>query len=451
MVVLSSDQVVKDLLDKRSSIYSSRPDMYIASDVLSGGLRFLLMGYNSRWRVSRKLTHQLLNVQISKKYVIYQDLEIVQLCHDLLKQPADFVKHLRRFTTSLSATMIFGFRCPSYQDHEIENLYHAADSLSDVGRSVMASMMDFYPILRYIPDIFNPITSQARQVFVETLQLYRRYWALAKKNQSLGVGVHSFCQDLSAIQARENISDDDAAFMAGMLLEGGSDSTSVTLMGFIQAMALSPEVQRRGQEEVDKVVGQERLPNLDDWDDLPYTRACVKEILRWLPVATLGMIHATTTNDIYNGYEIPKGAQVVNNIWAINMDEQRFSDPKTFNPDRYLGDELSAAESAALTDGTKRDHFSFGAGRRICQGIHVAERSLLLAISRFLWAFDISKARGRDGQEIDITPHQFSIAIILTLDPFQCDIRPRGPKRMEVVECTWTAAKEQFQNMGLDT
>ena len=43
MIVLNSDQAIKDLLDKKGAIYSSRPEAYIAQDVLSGGLRILFM------------------------------------------------------------------------------------------------------------------------------------------------------------------------------------------------------------------------------------------------------------------------------------------------------------------------------------------------------------------------------------------------------------------------
>lgn len=47
LIVLSSDQAVKDLLDKRSAIYSARPDMYIGQELCSGGLRFLMMVIHS--------------------------------------------------------------------------------------------------------------------------------------------------------------------------------------------------------------------------------------------------------------------------------------------------------------------------------------------------------------------------------------------------------------------
>lgn len=194
-------------------------------------------------------------------------------------------------------------------------IIQVVDKFSVIGRSPTAALMDCYPILRYLPDSLNPITRRAKEIFQEALDLYVQYWERVKENQSRGVGVHSFCQDLVDAQPKEGIDDTFCAFMAGMLLEGGSDTTSTVLTGFIQAMAIYPHVQQKGHEEVDRVIGQDRLPNLDDWKDLPYVRSCVKEVLRWLPPATLGMPHATTTDDQYMGYTIPKGAQVISNIW----------------------------------------------------------------------------------------------------------------------------------------
>jgi hypothetical protein len=54
LVVLSSDVAVKDLLDKRSAIYSDRQDMYIGMTLCSGGFRFLMMRYGPTWRMVRE-------------------------------------------------------------------------------------------------------------------------------------------------------------------------------------------------------------------------------------------------------------------------------------------------------------------------------------------------------------------------------------------------------------
>jgi cytochrome P450 len=82
-------------------------------------------------------------------------------------------------------------------------------------------------------------------------------------------------------------SDDQAAYISGTLLEAGSDTTSSTLYGFFQAMVLFPEVQKKAQEELDRVIGKDRLPEMEDMDSLQYIRGCMKECLRWMPTTII--------------------------------------------------------------------------------------------------------------------------------------------------------------------
>ncbi len=60
-------------------------------------------------------------------------------------------------------------------------------------------------------------------------------------------------------------------------------------------MTLYPEVQRKAQEEIDRVVGNERLPTLDDRENLPYVDALVKELFRCKPVTPLGTFQYVCT------------------------------------------------------------------------------------------------------------------------------------------------------------
>lgn len=80
-------------------------------------------------------------------------------------------------------------------------------------------------------------------------------------------------------------------------------------------MSLSPDVVRKAQGEIDRVVGNDRLPNSMDRSNLPYVEAVVKEVLRWHPVAPMGLPHTSTTEDVFEGYLIPKGSMVIANIW----------------------------------------------------------------------------------------------------------------------------------------
>ena len=104
LIILSSDEAVKELMDKRSNIYSSKPDLYISQDLISGGYRMLFMKYDQQWRMIRKMCHQLLNVQAARTYVPYQVLENKQMLNDLLDTPDDFVNHMRRYCRPDSAT-----------------------------------------------------------------------------------------------------------------------------------------------------------------------------------------------------------------------------------------------------------------------------------------------------------------------------------------------------------
>lgn len=84
---------------------------------------------------------------------------------------------------------------------------------------------------------------------------------------------------------------------------------------FFLAMTLHPEVQKKAQDEIDRVVGSDRFPSFSDRANLPYVDAIVKEVLRWNPVAPLSLPHTTIEDDMFEGYYIPKGTIVLANIW----------------------------------------------------------------------------------------------------------------------------------------
>ena len=238
-------------------------------------------------------------------------------------------------------------------------------------------------------------------------------------------------------QEKEGLSDDLAGYTSGSLLEAGSDTTAATLTAFVQAMIVFPEVQKRAQEELDRVVGPERLPTIEDMEHLHYIRCCVKESLRWMPTNILGVPHAVTQDDEYMGYRIPKGAGVVLNVWGIHMDASRHPNPRQFDPSRYAHDFQSLGEAALNSDATKRDQFVFGAGRRICQGMHIAERSLFLAMSRMLWGFNMEKPLDGNGAEITPDIDKLTQGLFVGPEDFEARIYPRSAKHELLMRQAW--------------
>jgi len=93
-------------------------------------------------------------------------------------------------------------------------------------------------------------------------------------------------------------------------------------------------------------------------------------------------------------------------------------------------------------DPNERDHFSYGAGRRACPGVHVAERSLFINVARVLWGFNLGKKKDKDGKEVHVTarmaPGFFSVP-----EPFECDIKPRSERHARIMLEESSKAEEE--------
>lgn len=94
-------------------------------------------------------------------------------------------------------------------------------------------------------------------------------------------------------------------------------------MAFFLLMTHHPEAQQRAQDEIDRTVGQDRLPGLEDRGHLPYTEAIVSEVLRFHTPAPEGLPHATTEDCELERYFIPKDAVVIPNVWYVISKRER--------------------------------------------------------------------------------------------------------------------------------
>jgi len=187
-------------------------------------------------------------------------------------------------------------------------------------------------------------------------------------------------------------------------------------------MILYPEVQKKAQAEIDAVVREDRLPSFSDQEQLPYVQSVVKEVFRWNPVAPFSIQHCVTEDDIYEGYLIPKGSYVIANIWKLLHDEEVYSNPMEFNPDRFMG---------TRPEQDPKD-FSFGFGRRACPGKILAEASVFIACAMALAVFDISKGVDESGREIE-PEAEYLDGVISHPKPFKCTIKGRSQKRVALI------------------
>jgi len=196
---------------------------------------------------------------------------------------------------------------------------------------------------------------------------------------------------------------------------------------FILAMVRHPEVYKKAQEEIDRVLGNERLPTLDDREDLPYIDCVLKELLRWNPPAPLGLPHRLTEDDFYQGYHIPRGATVIADLFAIL---HTCPQPEIFRPERFM-------EDPSIVDPRE---VVFGYGRRRCPGRHLAELEIWYLIANITATFNISKAVDNEGKEI-IPPFDIINGMVRHPKPFRCSISPRSERAVSLIHQARTSGE----------
>jgi hypothetical protein len=155
----------------------------------------------------------------------------------------------------------------------------------------------------------------------------------------------------------------------------------------------------------------------------------------------------TGLDDSIAGYHLPKGTSFIINVWGLHQ-ATPLTDPTIFNPDNFANI-TALAPTLAAGDPEQRDHYGYGAGRRLCPGIHLAERNLWIAIAKLLWAFDILPGVDEQGKAIepDVDPQKaYSEGFLVCAKNFPARFRIRNDKAREVIENEWEEAKIIFAN-----
>ncbi|KAH7361336.1 cytochrome P450 [Pyrenochaeta sp. MPI-SDFR-AT-0127] len=449
---LSSPSVVKDLMDKRGSIYSSRASSPMIN-MVSNNERVNFLPYGEKWRSIRNILQSALNLQTASTYKPVQDFESKQAVWEILhaKTDEDFSDINRRYSTSTIMVITYGQRVPSLSDPTYQDILKIVRHFS-LATAPGGWMIDTLPMLADIVPQFllQNWKSTARQWYKEDSNIYLAMYRKLMDKVKDGTAPDCFLKDMAREKLeKSSITDVTAAFAAGALIEAGSDATTTALNNVILACLLWPDIVSGAHEELDRVVGRGRMPDFSDEPNLPYIRAIAKETLRWRASTKIGPAHATTQDDWYKGHFIPKGSVVVLNWWAIHMDEKRWKDPERFDPTRYLHDSLTEAESMAQANPELRDHFTFGAGRRNCPGLHIAHNSLFINIARIMWAFNIHKSTDAHGRPIEPSTEALP-GFLLTPVKFACRFGPRSEEHARIIEQAWADAQEEGLVWGRD-
>ncbi|KAI9443308.1 cytochrome P450 [Lactarius indigo] len=428
VVILNSQKVAADLLDRRAGIYSDRPVNIVASDIMTGGLLVVFTRYNDIWRRMRKAAHEGLNKGVVKDFHGTQTKEALILASDGLSDPTEWDKHLRRAAASMVLSVVYDQpTIKPGQDHDVKLINDFVQRLTRAAYPG-AHLVEFFPWMRYIPSRFATWKRNAEAWYRQDSVMFEGLFNSVHINSVKGDDRPSLCATLIRDAGRHQLSNRENSWLAGTMYAAGAETTSAVMAWWTLAMLAYPETQARAQAELDAVVGRTRLPTFADYPHLPYIRAMVKEALRWRPVDPVGLPHRSIEDDWYEGMFIPKGTICIANVWHLNRDPDIYGeDAGHFNPARHL--DAKGEVAPGPPDTKEESHVTYGFGRRLCVGRHVANNSLFIDIAILLWTLKIERKKDATGKLLPLDVDGFvEDGLVVRPVPYECEITPRFPE-----------------------
>ncbi|KAF9443424.1 cytochrome P450 [Macrolepiota fuliginosa MF-IS2] len=431
IIVLNDVRIAKDLLEKRRFFTSTR-NVFMCYASIEANVLFGALAYGNEWRHQRRAFQQYFSSR-NQYRVEDRAAEFVRksLLPNLYQAPQDVQEHVRSCTGGLSTSLTYGLPTRRHKDPLLlfsENIITGITTASAPGNY----LVNIIPLLDYVPSWmpganFKRVARQLRDGLYKMME--EPYQATQK---SMDEDTLSACFVLENLERTRHTEDYHTQHkitkqVATQIYAAASETTTAAIMTFILAMLLYPDVQRKAQQELDSIIGSDRLPDFSDKPSLPYLSAILTSVdVFWNPIAPMGVPHLTTDEDVYDGYYIPKGCMIMANAYAMLHDENVFPNPTEFKPERFIkngtiDNDVPDPENVA----------TFGFGRRICPGSHVALAMLYIAAASILTIFDISPALDEEGNPIEVVPEFLPASLVSEPLPFPCKFTPRQGKDVE--------------------
>ncbi|KAF6755378.1 cytochrome P450 [Ephemerocybe angulata] len=402
ILVISSLKRTTELFEQKSSNYSDRADLPMICGQMGYEAYMSLMRYGSRWRRQRRLTGQSLYnpTAVGRLHGLILDERRV-FVQGLLKDPFGLMKSSRSYFTRTILKATYGITPSGDDDPFITQPIKTVEGFARAGVPG-TFLVDLIPALKYIPEWvpgtgWKKIARDYRETAIESRA---RPFNLVHDLYRKGIAPHSIASYMISNlpneddppHEEERLCAQDATAIAYVDPDLSLQSLAAAMSAILH-LAIHPGARKRAQEEIDEVVGCNRLPDFGDRPRLVYISAFLKEVFRMHPSFPLAVPHASVEDDIHDGYFIPKGTIVIGNTWHIFHDPVLYPDPFRFNPasDRFIRD---GQINRKMVDPYS---IAFGYGRRICPGRHMSIDSVFLMVASILAMFDINAPKDRNG------------------------------------------------------
>ncbi|KAJ5982934.1 hypothetical protein N7481_005033 [Penicillium waksmanii] len=422
IIVLCDRKAIHALLDKKGAIYSDRPPSYVGH-LLTQGDHIALEQMDPIWREKRKvISHNFSPKNLDEKHFLVQEAEATVLLNDLMNTPDGFFNHVRRYTASSASVLAFGHRGSTFDSFWGHVVYDVMDRWTEAMEAGANPPVDEYPILKFIPKRFAYWKRRA----IAAGEVFDSMWGKARRivdeRRARGIKRECIIDDLLDEYEKKGWPMSQHAFnnLVGEVVEGAADTTAAQILTLILAFAKYPHVQEKARHEIDKFCPADRPPTFSDFKKISYINQIVKEGMRWRPVAVTGLPHRVRESDWYEGMLIPKDSTLFVATWAIHHTEELFQDHDTFDPERYANHPKLANDYAG--------------SRRLCPGVHFAERNMWRIAAKLLWAYEFSEPIDSvTGKAIPLDVNAYNSGILQAPLQFKVRIKVRSEKHVATI------------------
>ncbi|KAF3438090.1 hypothetical protein FNV43_RR20846 [Rhamnella rubrinervis] len=394
VVVAASASVAAQFLKTHDANFSSRPPNSGAKHIAYNYQDLVFAPYGPRWRMLRKISSvHLFSGKALDDFRHVRQEEVAVLVRALSKavgsKAVNLAQLLNVCTVNALGRVMIGRRV--FGDGS-----GGGDPKADEFKSMVVEVMvlagvfnigDFIPALEWLD-----LQGVARKM----KKLHKRFdkflTDIVEEHKINGGGSTHTDMLSTLISLKEDadgeggkLTDTEIKALLLNMFTAGTDTSSSTVEWAIAELIRHPRIMGRVQQELDEVVGRDRLVTELDLAHLTYLQAVVKETFRLHPSTPLSLPRMAAESCEINGYHIPKGATLLVNVWAIARDPAQWEDPLEFRPERFLpGGEKPNVD----VRGNDFEVIPFGAGRRICAGMSLGLRMVHLLTASLVQAFD---------------------------------------------------------------
>ncbi|XP_048359010.1 cytochrome P450 2K6-like isoform X1 [Sphaerodactylus townsendi] len=400
LVVLAGYEMMKEALVNQGDAFVDRPFIQLFEDFQHG--HGIVFSNGESWKVMRRFAITTLrDYGMGRKGI---EDRIAEECNFLLQKfesfdgkPFETTTIMNSAVANIVVSILLGKRF-EYGDPTYTKLVNMITENTRLAGTPSIQLYNMFPSLGFLVGGVKTVLANQKEMYAFIQDTFIEHLKELDENDQ-----RSFIDAFLIKQQEEKTKNQSNGFfhnenlkaVVSDLFGAGTETTSTTLRWGLLLMMKYPEIQKKVQEEITKVIGSAQ-PRIEHRGKLPYTDAVVHEIQRFANILPMSVPHATIADVTLGGYFIPKGSHILPLLFSVLYDESQWEKPFKFYPEHFLDSEGKFV---------KRDAFlPFSAGRRMCAGETLAKMELFLFFASLLQRFTFQPAPGTSKEDLDLTP-----------------------------------------------